>query len=69
MSCTVEYFSGAVVADYHALAADLKARLNRIIALTEAIGLERTKGPYVKHLEGPVGEMRMSGKDGIARAA
>ncbi len=25
--------------------------------------------PYVKHLEGPVWEMRMRGKDGIARAA
>jgi phage-related protein len=25
--------------------------------------------PYVKHLEGPVCEMRMKGKDGIARAA
>jgi phage-related protein len=25
--------------------------------------------PYVKHLDGPVWEMRMKGKDGIARAA
>ena len=25
--------------------------------------------PYVKHLEGPLWEMRMKGKDGIARAA
>ncbi|MCX7323044.1 MAG: type II toxin-antitoxin system RelE/ParE family toxin [Hyphomicrobiales bacterium] len=25
--------------------------------------------PYVRHLEGPVWEMRMRGRDGIARAA
>jgi phage-related protein len=25
--------------------------------------------PYVKHLDGPVWEIRMKGKDGIARAA
>ncbi|MBV9736442.1 MAG: type II toxin-antitoxin system RelE/ParE family toxin [Acidisphaera sp.] len=29
----------------------------------------RMREPYVKHLEGPVWEMRMKGKDGIARAA
>ena len=32
-------------------------------------GLERVREPYVKHLEGPVWEMRMKGRDGIARAA
>ena len=37
--------------------------------LVEAHGLERMREPYVKHLEGPVWEMRMRGKDGIARAA
>jgi phage-related protein len=25
--------------------------------------------PYIRHLEGPVWEMRMKGRDGIARAA
>ena len=32
-------------------------------------GLERMREPYVRHLDGPVWEMRMRGKDGIARAA
>jgi hypothetical protein len=32
-------------------------------------GLERVREPYVKHLEGPLWEMRLKGKDGIARAA
>jgi hypothetical protein len=31
--------------------------------------LERMREPYVKHLEGPLWEMRMKGKDGVARAA
>ena len=30
--------------------------------------MERVREPYVKHLEGPLWEMRMKGKDGIARA-
>src|SRR5690348_15062425 len=29
----------------------------------------RMREPYVKHLQGPLWEMRMKGKDGIARAA
>jgi phage-related protein len=32
------------------------------------VGLERVRGPYVDHLEGPLWEMRLKGKDGIARA-
>lgn len=31
-------------------------------------GLERMREPYVKHLEGPLWEMRMKGRNGIARA-
>lgn len=30
---------------------------------------ERVREPYVRHLEGRLWEMRMKGKDGIARAA
>ena len=32
-------------------------------------GLERVREPYVKHLQGPVWEMRLRGKDGIGHAA
>jgi len=31
-------------------------------------GLERVHEPHIKHLEGPLWEMRMKGKDGISRA-
>jgi phage-related protein len=39
------------------------------VELIGAVGLEKVREPYVKHLEGPLWEMRMKGKDGIARAA
>ena len=47
----------------------MRARFTRVVELIQAHGLERVREPYVKHLEGPVWEMRMKGKDGIARAA
>lgn len=49
--------------------ADIVASFIRIMELIESHGLERMREPYVKHLEGPVWEMRMKGRDGIARAA
>lgn len=52
-----------------ALPADVRASFARIVKLIEGHGLEKVREPYVKHLEGPVWEMRMKGRDGIARAA
>jgi phage-related protein len=49
--------------------ADIQASFRRIVELIGSHGLERMREPYVKHLEGPLWEMRMKGKDGIARAA
>ena len=40
----------------------------RIAGLIRSHGLERMREPYVKHLEGPLWEMRMKGRNGIARA-
>jgi len=34
--------------------------------LIQAHGLERVREPYLKHIEGPLWEMRMKGKSGIA---
>ena len=48
---------------------DIRASFERIVHLIQTHGLERMREPYVKHLEGPVWEMRMKGRDGIARAA
>jgi hypothetical protein len=51
------------------LPVDIRARFDRIVELIETHGLERIHEPYVRHFEGPVWEMRMKGRDGIARAA
>ena len=47
---------------------DIRARFLRIVQLIETVGLLNVREPYVKHQEGPLWEMRLKGKDGIARA-
>jgi phage-related protein len=55
-------------AELGALAEDQRAHFMRIRALIQDNGLARVHQPHVGHLEGPLWEMRMKGKDGIARA-
>lgn len=69
MGWSVQLLDEGVKAALDALAPDIRARFARIVQLIQAHGLEQVREPYVKHLEGPVWEMRMKGKDGIARAA
>ena len=69
MPWTVEFLDEKVQAALCALAIDVRAGFERIVRIVEEHGLERLREPYVKHLEGPLWEMRMRGKDGIARAA
>ena len=47
---------------------DVRASFERIVRLVEAVGLERVHEPYIRHLDGRLWEMRLRGKDGIARA-
>ena len=68
MRWAVEILNETVAGELDALPADMRARLARIIDLIEEIGLERLREPYVKHLEGKLWEMRVKGRDGIARA-
>ena len=51
-----------------ALPVDMRARFARVVGLIAEVGLERVREPYVKHLEGKLWEMRLIGRDGIARA-
>ena len=51
-----------------ALTADVRARFVRISELISAVGLDRVGSPHVRHLRGPLWEMRMRGKDGTSRA-
>jgi phage-related protein len=45
-----------------------KASFLRLAERIEAVGLERIGVPHVKHLQGKLWEMRLNGRDGIARA-
>ncbi len=69
MLWTVEFLNEEVRSDLEALPKDLIAHFLRITELIADRGLEQVREPYVKHLEGPLWEMRMKGRDGIARAA
>lgn len=69
MLWSVEFFDQCVQSVLDALPVDMRASFQRIVELIQAQGLEHVREPYVKHLEGPLWEMRMKGKDGIARAA
>lgn len=68
MGWLVQYLNADVKAEVHALALDIQAKFERIVNMIEERGLESMRQPYVRHLEGPLWEMRMKGKDGIARA-
>ena len=68
MQWTVETLDAQVDAELLALPADMLARFYRIGDLIEAKGLPGVGEPHVKHLTGKLWEMRMSGRDGIARA-
>jgi phage-related protein len=62
----VEILNDTVAAEIAALPADMQARF-----LSERIsqaGLESLGEPHVKHLEGKLWELRLTGRDGIARA-
>jgi phage-related protein len=69
MNWRVEFLDEGVKAAIESCPRDIRAGFERIVTLIESHGLERVREPYVKHLEGPVWEMRMKGRDGIVRAA
>ncbi|NYT61455.1 type II toxin-antitoxin system RelE/ParE family toxin [Alcaligenaceae bacterium] len=47
---------------------DMQARFLHISELLEELGPQNVGMPHVRHLEGKLWEMRMTGRDGIARA-
>lgn len=66
---TVEFLSEAVEHELDALPKEFRASFERIVHLIEIEGLHKVREPYIKHLQGPIWEMRLKGRDGIARAA
>ena len=51
-----------------ALPADMKARFLHIAEMLEEFGPQRVGLPHIRPLESKLWEMRMKGRDGIARA-
>ena len=68
MAWIVELLDDRVRDELEILPLDMQAHFRRIVELIQGYGLERVREPHVKHLEGPLWEMRMKGKDGISRA-
>jgi len=62
------FLNAEVKAELDALAEDVRASFERIVQLVQAVGLERVHEPYIKHIEDRIWEMRLRGRDGIARA-
>lgn len=68
MQWSFSFVSAEAKAELDALPADVRASFERIVNLVQAVGLERVREPYIKHIDGPIWEMRLRGRDGIARA-
>ena len=54
--------------EIRALPPDMQARLLRLAELIEQVGLQSLPRDAVKHLDGKLWELRITGRDGIARA-
>ena len=67
MNWSVETLGATVDKELDALPADLRARFSRICQLIADLGLERVGLPYLKHLTGPLWEMRLRGQSGMSR--
>ena len=68
MSWSVEVLNDTVRAEIRALPQDLQARFVRLGDRIRQMGLVGLREPHVKHLDGKLWEMRLIGRDGIARA-
>jgi len=69
MAWTVEFLDDNLRNRLETLPTDIVASFLRITRMIEGHGLMSMREPYVKHLEGPLWEIRMKGRSGIARAA
>ena len=68
MSWTVGFVNSIVEAELNALPKDMRAKFARIVFMVREGGVLAMREPYAKHLSGQLWEMRLSGRDGIARS-
>ena len=64
----VGFVSDVALAEVEGLTPDLRDRFERLQSRIETVGLERLREPHAKHVEGKLWELRMFGRDGIARS-
>lgn len=67
MAWRVEILNDTVAAEIAALPEDMQARFLRLAERIAFAGLESLSEPHAKHLEGKLWELRLTGRDGIAR--
>lgn len=65
---TVAFVDRTAEEEVEALPSDLRAKFRRTVELIGIRGLQAVHEPYVKHLEDKLWEIRLSGRDGIARS-
>ena len=68
MRWTVGFVNAAAEQELDALPEDMRSRFARIALLIQDRGLLAMREPQVKQLTGKLWEMRMKGRDGIARS-
>ena len=64
----VEILNQAVASEIAGLPADVQARFVQLMERIRSVGLEGISEPIAKQLEGTLWELRLTGRDGIARA-
>ena len=64
----IETLNSAVDVEIEDLPDELKPHFSRMMELIVAKGLERTGMPHVRHLRGPIWEIRFHGRASIGRA-
>ena len=68
MPWTILFLDERVEAEMEAQPADIRARFDRMRELIAQHGPAQLPANYTKHIAGTLWELRMKGKDGIARA-
>jgi len=68
MTWTVTFVNAAAKAEVTTLPLDMRASFARIADMISGFDLMAVHEPHVKHLTGKIWEMRLKGRDGIARS-
>jgi phage-related protein len=68
MRWTVQFLNAAVAVEFESLPDDMRAWLARFTRIIQEFGFAALPRDSVKHLEGKLWELRVTGRDGISRA-